>query len=51
MSRCLVTGHMGFIGTELFLKLKQLGHDVMGVDLKEGNDILDVFKEGQIDNK
>ncbi len=51
MSRCLVTGHMGFIGTELFSRLKHLGHEVMGIDLKEGNDILKVFKEGEIDVK
>ena len=51
MSRCLVTGHMGFIGTELYNTLKELGHEVIGIDLKEGNDILDVLKEDQIQDK
>jgi len=51
MSRCLVTGHMGFIGTELYNKLKELGHEVMGIDLKEGNDILDVLREDNIEEK
>lgn len=37
MARCLVTGHMGYIGSHLFKKLKDLGHEAMGIDLKEGN--------------
>ena len=41
MTRCLVTGHRGFIGSQLYTKLKELGHDVKGIDLKEGKDILD----------
>ena len=51
MSRCLVTGHMGFIGSQLFKELKTLGHEVLGIDLKEGNDILEVLKDGSIDKK
>ena len=51
MSRCLVTGHKGFIGTSLFSRLQHLGHDVMGVDLKDGNDILEVFEEESIEEK
>ena len=39
MSRCLVTGHKGYIGTKLFNKLKEQGHEVLGIDLQEGNDI------------
>ena len=41
MARCLVTGHMGYIGSHLFEKLEELGHEVMGIDLKEdrGRDI------------
>ena len=40
MARCLVTGHMGYIGTHVYNKLIELGHEVMGIDLKEGEDIL-----------
>ena len=38
--RCLVTGHKGYIGSHLYTKLQELGHEVMGVDLKEGVDIV-----------
>ena len=37
--RCLVTGHKGYIGSKLFNKLKELNHDVIGIDIKEGSDI------------
>jgi len=39
MSRCLVTGHKGYIGTKLFKRLKELGHEVMGIDLQDNHDI------------
>ena len=39
MSRCLVTGHKGYIGTKLFKRLQELGHEVMGIDLQNGRDI------------
>mgnify|MGYP001280213955 CR=1 FL=1 len=39
MSRCLVTGHRGYIGSRLYKKLVDLGHEVQGIDLVEGNDI------------
>ncbi|MAG76251.1 MAG: hypothetical protein CL811_05765 [Colwelliaceae bacterium] len=39
MSRCLVTGHRGYIGSKLFNTLEQLGHEVIGIDLKENHDI------------
>jgi len=39
MSRCLVTGYKGYIGNKLYNKLKQLGHDVVGIDLQDGHDI------------
>ena len=51
MARCLVTGHKGFIGTELFTRLQREGHEVLGIDLKEGNDILNVLKEDNIEEK
>jgi nucleoside-diphosphate-sugar epimerase len=38
--RVLVTGHKGFIGTRLCEKLKSLGHIIVGIDVKEGKDIL-----------
>ncbi len=39
MSRCLVTGHRGYIGSRLFKKLIALGHEVLGIDIKDGYDI------------
>ena len=33
MAKCLVTGHKGYIGSRLFKKLQDLGHEVMGIDL------------------
>jgi nucleoside-diphosphate-sugar epimerase len=48
MARCLVTGHKGYIGTKLFNRLKELGHDVRGIDLLEEHpkDINIVLREG-----
>ena len=45
MARCLVTGHKGYIGSKVYAKLKELGHEVQGIDFFEGNDILASFKE------
>ena len=39
MARCLVTGHKGYIGGKLFKALGDLGNDVVGIDLKDENDI------------
>ena len=33
MARCLITGHKGYIGSRLYKKLLDLGHEVEGVDL------------------
>tara|TARA_R110000824_G_scaffold125429_6_gene284554 strand:+ start:4671 stop:5525 length:855 start_codon:yes stop_codon:yes gene_type:complete len=33
MARCLVTGHKGYIGSKIFNRLEQSGHDVIGIDL------------------
>ena len=41
MARCLVTGHKGYIGSRLTERLKTLGHEVQGIDLQDGDDILD----------
>ena len=45
MARCLVTGHRGYIGSHLFKTLKDLGHEVQGIDLVEGHDIIKDLKE------
>jgi len=37
MANCLVTGHKGFIGSKLYAKLKDLGHEVYGVDVAADN--------------
>ena len=39
MSRCLVTGHKGYIGSHLFKALKGHGHEVIGIDLIDGKNI------------
>jgi nucleoside-diphosphate-sugar epimerase len=33
MARCLVTGHKGYIGSKLYKRLLDLGHEVEGIDL------------------
>ena len=38
--RCLVTGHMGYIGSKVYKKLLSLGHDVDGIDIKSGKNVL-----------
>lgn len=47
----LVTGHKGYIGGNLLKRLQELGHNVMGIDLKEGEDILDGFQQKHRDFK
>lgn len=41
MSRCIVTGYKGFIGAKVFSSIMERGHEVKGIDLKDGeeNDI------------
>ena len=48
MARCLVTGHRGFIGAELYKKLKEEGHEVLGIDYEDSpfDDIKVSLKEG-----
>jgi len=46
MKRILVTGNRGFIGTHLESKLKELGYEVKGYDLKDG---LDIRNQTQVD--
>jgi len=38
--RILVTGNLGFIGSHLEKRLKENGHDIVGIDLKAGLNIL-----------
>jgi len=38
--KILVTGHKGYIGSHLFSELQRLGHNVRGIDIKDGEDIL-----------
>ena len=45
MARCLVTGHRGYIGTALYKELQELGHEVQGIDLFEGHNIVKDLKE------
>lgn len=45
MTRCLVTGHQGYIGTHLYKELENQGHEVIGIDYKNdpNQDLLSVF--------
>lgn len=38
--RVLVTGHKGYIGSKVFSALESAGHDIRGIDLKDGQDII-----------
>ena len=38
--RILITGHKGFIGSRLWERLKWQGHELYGLDIKDGDDIL-----------
>ena len=42
--KVLVTGHLGFVGRNFTAYLKSKGHEVRGIDLKEGKDCRDFFK-------
>lgn len=47
MARCLVTGHKGYIGSRLYQKLIDQGHEVLGIDLQDDipHDIIKVLRE------
>ena len=49
MAKCLVTGHKGYIGSHLFSKLRSLGHDAYGIDLKDGEDVLHCLPDESFD--
>lgn len=40
MSKVLVTGHLGFVGRHLCKTLIEQGYEVVGLDTRNGNDIL-----------
>ena len=42
--KILITGHLGFVGRS-FLKYFNQQHEITGIDLKEGNDCRDFFKQ------
>ena len=48
MARCLVTGHKGYIGSRLYERLKNEGHDVLGLDLlsEPPRDVIKSLEEG-----
>ena len=39
--KVLLTGHRGFIGSRLKQRLEKLNYEVIGIDIKDGNDILE----------
>ena len=39
----LVTGHLGYIGGNIYRKLQEEGHEVVGIDKKNGWEILDTI--------
>jgi len=47
--KVLVTGHKGYIGSRLYDDLLNLGHDVTGIDLKDGEDILECLPDVRFD--
>ena len=47
--KILVTGHKGYIGSHLFSELERLGYHVEGIDIKEGEDVLDCLPDGAFD--
>lgn len=47
--KVLVTGHKGYIGSHLFSRLQHLEHDVRGIDLKDGEDILHCLPDEDFD--
>lgn len=43
--RALITGHRGFVGRHLAAALQRRGDEVTGVDLADGDDALDFFRD------
>ena len=47
--KILVTGHRGYIGGHLYSELQRLEHEVHGIDIKDGEDILHCLPDGDFD--
>jgi nucleoside-diphosphate-sugar epimerase len=47
--KILLTGHKGFIGSRLIERLDSLGHNIIGIDIADGNDMLSCQLEFQVD--
>ena len=47
--KILVTGHKGYIGSHVSLELKNQNHEVCGIDLKDGEDILHCLPDDNFD--
>jgi len=47
--KALVTGHKGYIGSHIYSELLNQGHEVYGVDLKEGQDLLHYMPDVEVD--
>ena len=45
MAKCIVTGHKGYIGSKIYEELISSGHEVIGIDTKDNNDVLKVLGE------
>lgn len=43
--KILVTGHKGYIGSKLYKRCLEYGYKTIGIDIKEGNNILDILNE------
>ena len=50
MKKILITGHLGFVGIHYlkYFENKKEIHHITGVDIKEGNDCRDFFKENNL---
>ena len=47
--KILITGHRGYIGSRLLKKLNDLGHTVLGIDLKDNESIIDCLPDENYD--
>ena len=47
--KVLVTGHKGYIGSHIFSELQRLRHNVRGIDIKDGEDILHCLPDEDFD--
>ena len=47
--KILVTGHKGYIGSHLYKELIKQNHEVVGIDIKQGDDILYCLPDEEFD--